>query len=44
MKKEIKVPEVSEGVTEGTVVDISVSVGDSVSAQSSVGRTCVSEE
>jgi len=30
MKHEIKVPEVSEGVTEGTVVDISVAVGDTV--------------
>lgn len=30
MKHEIKVPEVSEGVTEGTVVDISVAVGDAV--------------
>ena len=30
MKKEIKVPEVSEGVTEGTVVDIAVAVGDEV--------------
>jgi len=30
MKQEIKVPEVSEGVTEGTVVDISVAVGDAV--------------
>lgn len=30
MKHEIKVPEVSEGVTEGTVVDIAVAVGDSV--------------
>jgi len=30
MKHEIKVPEVSEGVTEGTVVDISVAAGDTV--------------
>ena len=30
MKHEIKVPEVSEGVTEGTVVDLSVAVGDTV--------------
>jgi pyruvate dehydrogenase E2 component (dihydrolipoamide acetyltransferase) len=30
MKKEIKVPEVSEGVTEGSVVDIAVAVGDRV--------------
>ncbi len=30
MKKEIKVPEVSEGVTEGTVVDLAVAVGDQV--------------
>ena len=30
MKHEIKVPEVSEGVTEGTVVDIAVAVGDAV--------------
>ena len=30
MKYEIKVPEVSEGVTEGTIVDISVSIGDAV--------------
>ena len=30
MKHEIKVPEVSEGVTEGTVVDIAVAAGDSV--------------
>jgi pyruvate dehydrogenase E2 component (dihydrolipoamide acetyltransferase) len=30
MKHEIKVPEVSEGVTEGTVVDIAVAVGNSV--------------
>ena len=30
MKHEIKVPEVSEGVTQGTVVDISVAVGDTV--------------
>ncbi len=30
MKKEINVPEVSEGVTEGTVVDLSVAVGDTV--------------
>ena len=30
MKHEIRVPEVSEGVTEGTVVDIAVAVGDRV--------------
>ncbi len=30
MKHEIKVPEVSDGVTEGTVVDIAVAVGDRV--------------
>jgi pyruvate dehydrogenase E2 component (dihydrolipoamide acetyltransferase) len=30
MTREIKVPAVSEGVTEGTVVDISVAVGDQV--------------
>jgi len=30
MKYEIKVPEVSEGVTEGTIVDLSVAVGDTV--------------
>lgn len=30
MKREISVPEVSDGVTEGTVVDIAVAVGDHV--------------
>ena len=30
MKHEIRVPEVSEGVTEGTIVDIAVAVGDVV--------------
>lgn len=30
MKHEIRIPEVSEGVTEGTVVDIAVAVGDQV--------------
>ena len=30
MKREIIVPEVSEGVTEGTVVDLAVAVGDQV--------------
>ncbi len=30
MKHEIRVPEVSEGVTQGTVVDIAVAVGDEV--------------
>ena len=30
MKHEIKVPEVSEGVTQGTIVDIAVAVGDTV--------------
>jgi len=30
MKQEIKVPEVSEGVTQGTIVDIAVAVGDEV--------------
>ena len=30
MKHEIRVPEVSEGVTEGTVVDIAVAIGDRV--------------
>jgi len=33
MKHEIRVPAVSEGVTEGTVVNISVAVGDSVEVE-----------
>ncbi len=33
MKHEIRVPAVSEGVTEGTVVSISVGVGDSVEVE-----------
>ncbi|MDH4024800.1 MAG: biotin/lipoyl-binding protein, partial [Desulfuromonadales bacterium] len=33
MKHEIRVPAVSEGVTEGTVVNITVAVGDSVEVE-----------
>ena len=37
MKQEIRVPEVSEGVTEGTVVDIAVAVGDDVAVDQTLG-------
>ena len=32
MAQEIRVPEVSDGVTEGTVISVAVAVGDQVEA------------
>ena len=38
MSQEIRVPEVSDGVTEGTVISIAVAVGDKVKAGDFIGR------